>query len=146
MTVARILAAKGRNVVRIEPNRTLAEAMDILIARNIGAIVVVDAYGPYGHVLGILWERDIVHAIANDGAAALNDAVSKYMATPVVTTHEEDSVETVMEKMTIGRCRHLPVVADEKLIGIVSIGDVVKYKLDQLELKNQALREYIDTA
>src|SRR5664279_3881859 len=79
MTVARILAAKGRDVVRIEPHRTLAEATEILMARNIGAIVVVDAYGPSGHVLGILWERDIVHAIANYGAAALNDAVSKYM-------------------------------------------------------------------
>jgi CBS domain-containing protein len=146
MTVARILAAKGRDVVRTEPHRTLAEAMEILMARNIGAIVVVDAYGPYGHVLGILWERDIVHAIAKDGAAALNDAVSKYMATPVVTAHEDDSVDMVMEKMTVGRCRHLPVVADEKLIGIVSIGDVVKYKLDQLEHEHQALCEYIETA
>jgi CBS domain-containing protein len=110
MTVARILAAKGRDVVRIEPHRTLAEAMEILMARNIGAIVVVDAYGRYGHVVGILWERDIVHAIANYGAAALNDAVSKYMATPVITTHEDDSVDMVMEKMTVGRCRHLPVL------------------------------------
>jgi CBS domain-containing protein len=144
--VARILAAKGRDVVRTEQHRTLAEAVEILMARNIGAIVVVDAYGSYGHVLGILWERDIVHAIAKDGGAALNDAVSKYMATPVVTAHEDDSLNMVMEKMTVGRCRHLPVVADEKLIGIVSIGDVVKYKLDQLEHEHQALCEYIETA
>jgi len=142
--VARILAAKGRDVVRTEQHRTLAEAVEILMARNIGAIVVVDAYGSYGHVLGILWERDIVHAIAKDGGAALNDAVSKYMATPVVT--EDDSLNMVMEKMTVGRCRHLPVVADEKLIGIVSIGDVVKYKVDQLEHEHQALCEYIETA
>ena len=93
-----------------------------------------------------MWERDIVHAIAKDGTPALNDAVSKYMAKPVVTAHEDDFVDMVMEKMTVGRCRHLPVVADEKLIGIVSIGDVVKYKLDQLEHEHQALREYIETA
>ena len=146
MTVARILAVKGTDVVTTQPHRTLVEAAEILMARNIGAIVVVDAYGPYGRLLGILWERDIVHAIGKDGAAALNDAVSKYMTTPVVTTHEDETVDATMEKMTVRRCRHLPVVAGERLIGIVSIGDVVKYRLDQLEHEHQALRDYIATA
>ena len=107
MTVARILAAKGKDVVTTQPHRTLAEAAGILTARNIGAVVVADAQG---RVLGILWERDIVHAIGGGGAAALNDAVSKHMTTAVVTAHEDESVDLTMEKMTVRRCRHLPVV------------------------------------
>jgi CBS domain-containing protein len=143
MTVARILAAKGRDVVTTQPHRTLAEAAALLTARNIGAAVVVDAQG---RVRGILWERDIVHAIGKGGAAALNDAVSKHMMTPVVATEENERVHMAMEKMTIRRCRHLPVVEDEKLVGIVSIGDVVKYRLEQIEYEYQAMREYIATA
>jgi CBS domain-containing protein len=140
MTVARILAAKGRDVVTTQPHRTLAEAAALLTARNIGAAVVVDAQG---RVRGILWERDIVHAIGKGGAAALDDAVSKHMMVPVVTTDEDEGVHMAMEKMTIRRCRHLPVVEDEKLVGIVSIGDVVKYRLEQIEHEYQAMREYI---
>jgi len=143
MTVARILAAKGKDVVTTQPHRTLAEAAGILTARNIGAVVVADAQG---RVLGILWERDIVHAIGGGGAAALNDAVSKHMTTAVVTAHEDESVDLTMEKMTVRRCRHLPVVFNERLVGIVSIGDVVKYRLEQLEHEHRAIREYIATA
>ncbi|MGA7385862.1 MAG: CBS domain-containing protein [Methylocella sp.] len=140
MTVARILAAKGRDVVATQPHRTLAEAAALLTAREIGAAVVTDAQG---RVLGILWERDIVHAIGKGGAAALNDAVSRHMMVPVVTAREDEGVHMAMEKMTIRRCRHLPVVEDEKLVGIVSIGDVVKYRLEQIEHEYQAMREYI---
>jgi CBS domain-containing protein len=143
MTVARILAAKGRDVVTIQPHRTMAEAAALLMAQNVGAAVVTDAQG---RVLGILWERDIVHAIGKDGAAALDDAVSKHMTAPVVTTDEDESADMTMEKMTVRRCRHLPVVVDEKLVGIVSIGDVVKYRLEQIEHEYQAMREYITTA
>ncbi len=125
MTVARILAAKGKDVVTTQPHRTLAEAAGILTARNIGAVVVAEQ----GRVLGILWERDIVHAIGGGGAAALKDAVSKHMTTAVAR-----------------RCRHLPVVFNEILVGIVSIGDVVKYRLEQLEHEHRAMREYIATA
>ncbi|HUI19891.1 MAG TPA: CBS domain-containing protein [Methylocella sp.] len=142
MTVAHILAAKGRDVVTTQPHRTLAEAAAILMARNIGAAVVTD---PQGRVLGILSERDIVHAIGRDGPATLNDVVSKHM-TPVVTTHEDESINSTMEKMTVRRCRHLPVLVDERLTGIVSIGDVVKYRLEQLEHEHRAMREYIATA
>jgi CBS domain-containing protein len=142
MTVARILAAKGRDVVTTPPHRTLAEAAALLTARNIGSAVVADAQG---RVIGILSERDIVHAISKGGAAALNDAVSKYMA-PVVTAHDDESVDMTMEKMTVRRCRHLPVIVNESLVGIVSIGDVVKYRLEQLEHEYQAMREYIATA
>jgi CBS domain-containing protein len=142
MTVARILAAKGRDVVTTQPHRTLAEAAGILMARNIGSAVVADAQG---RVLGILSERDIVHAIGKGGVAALDDAVSKYMA-PVVIAHDDESVKMTMEKMTVRRCRHLPVIVNERLVGIVSIGDVVKYRLEQIEHEYQAMRDYIATA
>jgi CBS domain-containing protein len=143
MTVARILAAKGRDVVTTQPHRTLAEAAALLTARNIGAAVVAD---PQGRILGMISERDILHAVGESGAAALNDAVSKHMTATVVTTHEDESVDRAMEKMTLRRFRHLPVVAEERLVGLVSIGDVVKYRLEQLEHEHQALREYIATA
>jgi CBS domain-containing protein len=144
MTVARILAAKGRDVVTTQPYRTLAEAAALLTARNIGAAVVTDAQG---RVLGMLSERDILHAVGMmGGAAALDDAVAKHMTTPVVTTDEDECVHVAMEKMTLRRCRHLPVVVDEKLVGIVSIGDVVKHRLEQIEHESQAMRDYIATA
>jgi CBS domain-containing protein len=143
MTVARILAAKGKDVVTTQPHRTLAQAAALLTERNIGAAVVADAQG---HVLGMLSERDILHAVGTGGAAALDDAVSKHMTALVVTTHLDESVDRTMEKMTLRRCRHLPVIADERLVGLVSIGDVVKYRLEQLEHEQQALREYIATA
>lgn len=143
MTVARILAAKGKDVITTQPHRILTEAAALLTARNIGAAVVSD---PHGRVLGMISERDILHAIGEGGAAALGDAVSKHMTVAVVTVHEDEAVDCVMEKMTLRRCRHLPVVNDDKLIGLVSIGDVVKYRLQQLEHEHQAMREYIATA
>jgi CBS domain-containing protein len=147
MTVARILAAKGRDVVTTLPHQTLTEAAGVLVARNIGAIVVVDAYGPYGHVLGILSERDIVHAIAKAGAAAFDDPVSTHMLAPAVTVGPDESINATMQKMTVRRCRHLPVLdKEERLVGIISIGDVIKYRLEQLENDYQAMRDYIATA
>ena len=143
MTVARILAAKGRDVVTTQPHRTLAEAAALLTAKNIGAAVVADSQG---RILGMISERDILHAVAESGAAALNDAVSKHMTATVVTTHEDECVDVAMEKMTLRRFRHLPVIADGRLVGLVSIGDVVKYRLEQLEHEHQAMREYIATA
>jgi CBS domain-containing protein len=121
----------------------LAEAAAILTAWNIGAAVVTDTHG---RVLGMLSERDILHAVGAGGAAALDDAVARHMTAPVVTTDEDECVHVAMEKMTVRRCRHLPVVVDEKLVGIVSIGDVVKHRLEQIEHEYQALREYIATA
>jgi CBS domain-containing protein len=142
-TVAHILAAKGRDVVTTQPHRTLAEAAALLTARNIGAAVVTDAQG---RVLGMLSERDILHAVGKGGAAAVDDAVSKHMTAPVVTTREDEYVHIAMEKMTVRRCRHLPVVVDEKLVGLVSIGDLVKYRLAECEYEQKAMREYIATA
>jgi CBS domain-containing protein len=143
MIVARILAAKGRDVVTTEPQRTLAEAATLLTARKIGAAVVADAQGG---ILGILSERDIVRAVGNRGAAALKDTVSRHMTAEVLTTHENETIDQTMEQMTNRRCRHLPVLEDGKLAGIVSIGDVVKYRLEELEHEHRAMREYIATA
>lgn len=143
MIVARILAAKGRDVVTTQPHRTLAEVAALLTARKIGAAVVTDAQGS---ILGVVSERDILNAVGNGGAAALEDAVSKHMTSEVLTTYEDETVDSTMEKMTHRRCRHLPVVENGKLAGIVSIGDVVKYRLEQLEHEHQAMREYIATA
>jgi CBS domain-containing protein len=143
MTVARILAVKGSDVVTSQPHRTLGEIAEILASRNIGAIVVADIQGS---VLGILSERDIVRAIGQRGAEALGDAVSAHMTSKVVTTTDDESIHATMEKMNLGRFRHLPVIKNGKLAGILSIGDVVKYRLAEMEHEHSAMREYIATA
>ncbi|TAL84028.1 MAG: CBS domain-containing protein [Beijerinckiaceae bacterium] len=140
MTVARILAKKGREVATTQPHRTLREVANLLTARNIGAVVIADVQG---RVLGILSERDIVRAVATRGGDGLNDAVSIYMTTRVITASEEDTVLATVEKMTAGRFRHLPVVKDGQLAGIVSIGDAVKFRLEEMEREQSAMREYI---
>ena len=143
MTIACILAVKGRNVITTQPHRTLTHVAAILTERGIGAIIVT---GADGEVFGILSERDIVRAVVHDGVAALESRVSKYMTAKVVTTTEETSVVGIMEEMTRGRFRHVPVVKHGRLIGLVSIGDVVKHRLEEIENERQALREYIATA
>lgn len=143
MTVARILATKGREVVTTQPHRTLKEAAETLAAHGIGAVVVSDVQGT---VHGILSERDIVRAISRGGAKALDDAVSVHMTSRVVMTTEAESVFETMEKMNDGRFRHLPVLKEGKLAGIVSIGDVVRYRLAEMEHEHMAMREYIATA
>lgn len=142
MTIARILAAKGREVVTTQPHRTLAEAIDLLVKKNIGAVVICDAEA---RVLGILSERDIVRAISQRGGAALGDAVTAHM-TDAVETHEEEHILRAMEKMTKERFRHLPVMTDGRLAGIVSIGDLVNYRIAECEFEHRAMREYITTA
>ena len=140
MTVARILAKKGRDVTTTQPHRTLQEAAHVLTTRNIGAVVVADVQGT---LLGIISERDIVRAISTRGVAALDDAVSTHMTRRVITAAEEDTVQVTVEKMTAGRFRHLPVLKNNKLAGIVSIGDAVKFRLEEMEHEQSAMREYI---
>ncbi len=142
MTIARILSNKGREVVTTQPHRTLAEVVDMLVRKNIGAVVVADAEG---RVLGILSERDIVRAISKCGAAALADAVTAHM-TDVVVTREDEHILSAMEKMTKERFRHLAVMAEGRLAGIVSIGDLVNYRIAECEFEHRAMREYIATA
>ena len=139
MTVARILSVKGRDVVTIQPHRLISEAITVLADRRIGAIVVA---GADGQVLGILSERDIVRALAA-GPAVLGDAVSRYMTAKVITCTPETLVVDAMEEMSDGRFRHLPVVEDGRLTGIISIGDVVKHRLAEIQHETEALRGYI---
>ncbi|WP_395666260.1 CBS domain-containing protein [Methylocella sp.] len=142
-TIARILAEKGRNVSTTQPERTIAEVLQLLAAQNIGAVVVTDADGA---VVGILSERDIVRAIGREGAGALGESASKYMTARVVTTDESECVSSAMERMTSKRFRHLPVVKDGKLAGLVSIGDLVKSRLEEMQQQHEAMKEYIASA
>jgi len=138
-----ILAAKGREVTSIEPGATLKSAIAILAEERIGAVVVL---GADHRIVGILSERDIVRAIAEGGAAALNEQVSRAMTRKVSTCIESDTLLGLMERMTEGKFRHLPVVDQGRLVGIVSIGDVVKHRLQELERDSAAMRDYILTA
>jgi CBS domain-containing protein len=143
MSVEHILHSKGRNVVTIEAGRTLAEAAHLLNDRKIGAVVVSDPSRP---VLGILSERDIVRALARRGAGALQEPVSQSMTREVVTCTGRSGINELMEMMTSGKFRHIPVVEGGTLVGIVSIGDIVKHRLAEVEAESQAMREYIATA
>lgn len=144
MQVRHILYGKGRDVVCIGPTATLTEAAKLLTDRKIGAVVVRDKGG---ELSGILSERDLVHAIARNGAAALSDSVSMYMTRAPETCVESDTVESLMEVMTRGRFRHIPVLDDQfMLCGMVSIGDVVKSRLAETVSEAAALRDYISAA
>ena len=143
MNVAQILSVKGRDVVTGQPHRTLAEMLHVLASKGIGAVVIA---GADGSVLGILSERDIVRAFARDGASAFDHPVSRHMTAKVVTIDEDATIDDVMEKMTSGRFRHVPVVKHGALAGLISIGDVVKHRLAEIETESRALRDYIATA
>jgi CBS domain-containing protein len=143
MNVEHILSEKGRVVMTIAPQASLMEAARMLTEKRIGAVVVADAGNP---VLGILSERDIVRAIAANGTGALDEPVSRYMTSKVVTCTSRWPINDLMETMTRGKFRHVPVVEDGRLIGIASIGDVVKYRVAEIETESRALRDYIATA
>ena len=140
MTVAEILSMKGREVATIGPERTLADAIDELAKRRIGALVVVEGRD---RVAGILSERDIVRALAKRGGDLLADKVGSIMTREVVTCGESETINRVMGRMTRGRFRHLPVIEDGQLAGIVSIGDVVKHHVAEVEMEATAMRDYI---
>ena len=143
MTVSIILAGKGRDVVTIEPNATLAGAVELLAEKRIGAVVIV---GADRRIVGILSERDIVRALAEQGRKALDEPVSAAMTRKVSTCHERETISSIMERMTRGKFRHVPVVDQGRLAGIVSIGDVVKHRLSEVEHDSAAMRDYILTA
>jgi CBS domain-containing protein len=143
MTVKAILAAKGGDVVTVEPNATLAAAAQLLAEHRIGALVIV---GADRRVAGILSERDIVRALAERGASVLDEPVSQAMTRKVVTCKENETVAGLMEHMTAGKFRHLPVVDQGRLTGIISIGDVVKHRLHEIETETAAMRDYIQSA
>ena len=139
MIVEHILAEKGHDVVTIEPKRTLAEKARLLDEKKIGAVVVSDANRP---VLGIISERDIARAVARRGAAVLDEPVSKHMTAKVITCTRRSTVSHLMELMTNRRIRHLPVVDGGRLTGIISIGDIVKHRVAELETEQEDIRGY----
>ena len=138
MKVASILKAKGDSVVTTPPDTTLSAVLWELRSKGIGALVVSQDGST---VLGLVSERDIVHAFAEHGSRLLGMRVSQVMTPPVVTCTREDTITKVMAQMTRYRVRHIPVVEGGTLRGIVSIGDVVKHRLDELELEANVLRE-----
>jgi CBS domain-containing protein len=143
MTVKRILSEKGSDVVTISPTASLADAAKLLAERRIGALVVT---GAGDRVVGIVSERDIVRIMASRGAAGLGVSLTDVMTRKVITCDPSATVSAVMEQMTAGKFRHVPVLDGERLAGIISIGDVVKLRLHEMEREQVALRDYIQTA
>jgi CBS domain-containing protein len=142
MRVKDILRHKGSEVATIGSTATLAEAAHALSTRRIGALVVSD---DGLHIVGILSERDIVRCLAEEGSSALERQVSVAMTAEVQTCSKDDSLDELARTMTEGRFRHLPVVEGGEMAGLVSIGDVVKRRVEELEQEAQALTEYIQT-
>ena len=142
MTIAAILEGKGYDVVSIDAGRTVTEAAALLSERGIGAVPVMQN----GDVAGIFSERDVIHCLAKHGASALDRPVSDVMTAPAITVARGESVLAALALMTRRRIRHLPVVEGGRCIGLVSIGDLVKYRIDRIESDAEAMRAYIQTA
>ena len=140
MNIEAILHNKGRAVATIRPDDTVGAAVDALVSRNIGALVASEDGKT---VEGIISERDIIHALAHHGPALLALTVSEVMTRPAVTCNPSESVGELMAEMTNRRIRHFPVVRNGRLCGIVSIGDVVKNHLDEIEYEAKSLRSFI---
>ena len=142
MTVRSILDAKGHQILSVEPSAKLSAAIKLLGERKIGAVLVMSQ----GRMEGILSERDIVRVLGERGADVLEEPVSGVMTRKVVSCRQSDTVAALMEMMTTGKFRHLPVVEDGKVVGLISIGDIVKWRVQEYENEQEALRTYIKTA
>ena len=142
MTIATILATKGSEVVTLTTNHTVADAVKLLAERRIGAVPVMQG----DQVAGIFSERDVIHCVAALGAAGLDRLVSEAMTAPAISVTRDEAVLGALTLMTQRRIRHLPVVENGRLIGFVSIGDLVKYRIDKIEADAEAMRSYIQTA
>jgi len=140
MTAARILGRKQAGAVTIRSEATVAQAVEMLTKHNIGALVVSDDQVT---VAGILSERDIIRGLNKDGPALLERRIASVMVRDVHTVAPSESVHRMLTRMTEGRFRHLPVMENGRLAGVVSIGDVVKLRLDDLVVEADAMREYI---
>lgn len=143
MNVKTILAAKGGDIFSIEPTATLTAAANLLSTHRIGAAVI---RGAGGRLAGILSERDIVRAISEHGADALSLPVGQVMTRNVTTCGEDEPISGIMELMTAGKFRHMPVLKENQLVGMISIGDVVKQRVEEIERDADAMRDYIQTA
>lgn len=142
MTIAAILNDKGREVESISSGRSVREAIALLAQRRIGALPVIDD----GAVRGVFSERDVIYALAADGAAALDRSVGEVMTAPAVTVAPKDAALGALSLMTRRRIRHLPVIEEGRIVGLVSIGDVVKYRIERIEADAAAMRDYIQSA
>ena len=142
MTVRSILDTKGHQIMSVEPGAKLSAAVKLLGERRIGAVLVLSQ----GHMEGILSERDIVRVLSERGASVLDEPVSAVMTKKVISCRQSDTVSALMEMMTTGKFRHLPVVDDGKVVGLISIGDIVKRRVQEYEHEQEALRDYIKTA
>jgi len=142
MTVRAILDSKGHQIQSVEPEVKLSAAVKLLAERKIGAILAMSK----GRIEGILSERDIVRVLAERGAAVLDEPVGAVMTRKVVSCRQSDTVAAIMEMMTTGKFRHLPVVEEGRVVGLISIGDIVKWRVHEYETEQEAMREYIKTA
>ena len=142
MTIAAILNGKGHEVVSVSSDSRVSEAVALLADRRIGALPVIDG----DRVTGIFSERDVIYALAQDGAAALDRTVGDVMTAPAVTVAPKDAVLGALSLMTQRRIRHLPVIDGDRMIGLVSIGDLVKYRIERIEADAAAMRDYIQSA
>ncbi len=139
MTVRAILSGKGGEVTSIGPESTVADAVKLLATHRIGAVPVTDSSG----VIGIFSERDVIYALNREGAAALERTIAEVMTAPALTVEPDAPVMSALSMMSRRRIRHLPVVERGTMVGFVSIGDLVKYRIDRIEAEAAALREYI---
>lgn len=142
MTIGAILGGKGRDVVSVTRHQTVHEALRLLSDKRIGALPVMDG----ANVAGIFSERDVIRALNEHGAAALDRKVGEVMTSPPITVGPGDAVIGALSLMTKRRIRHLPVIESGRLIGFVSIGDLVKYRIDRIEADAAAMRDYIQQA
>jgi CBS domain-containing protein len=142
MTVRSVLDTKGHQVITVSPDAKLSAAVKILSERRIGAVLVMTNQ----RIDGILSERDVVRVLGERGAGVLDESVRSAMTTKVITCRESDTVAAIMEVMTTGKFRHLPVVENARLVGLISIGDVVKWRVAEYERDQEALQDYIKTA
>jgi len=139
MLISDVLHGKGQHeVIKIRTFDSLADAVAKLSAHRIGALVVEDRWLK---LVGVVSERDLVNTLAHHGAEALQWEVQKVMSSPVISCRSDDRIDAVLARMTVGRFRHMPVIDDGRLIGIVSIGDLVKHRLDEKEMETSVLLE-----
>ncbi|HZG09301.1 MAG TPA: CBS domain-containing protein [Allosphingosinicella sp.] len=142
MTIAAILEKKGGEVIALDSRATVRDAVRLLAERRIGAVVVTDGAEP----AGMLSERDIVYCLAAEGAGVLDMPVTRVMTAPAVTVEKSVSALAALSSMSKRRIRHLPVVEDGALVGLVSIGDLVAYRIRRIEEEAEAMRDYIQNA
>ena len=142
MTIATILVGKGHEVISVTARQSVGEAVGVLAERRVGALPVMDG----NEVVGIFSERDVIHAINAHGAAALDRTVGEVMTAPAITVGPDEPAIGALSLMTRRRVRHLPVIENARVIGLVSIGDLVKYRIDRIEADAEAMRSYIQSA